>query len=188
MFTLSHPPVQEFSGGAKGDTGLIAASVKKLASNNAHERLAARTALERAGAAAVQPLIKALNNDDEIVRWEAAKALGEIGDRSAAEALVQALTDKSFDVRWVAAESLIALGETGVPALLEALAHLHASVMLYRQAHHILHSLSNGPMPIEVRNVLKALEKSAANIHVPVAAYTALEFLRSKKGEAPIKG
>jgi len=32
------------------------------------------------------------------VRWEAAKALGQIGDATAAPALVEALQDEEFDV------------------------------------------------------------------------------------------
>ncbi len=166
---------------AKATSSLVASCVRKLASKNLHERLTARNKLEQIGEAAVPELIKALKDENEIIRWEAAKALGKIADPSAAEALVQTLTDESFDVRWVAADSLVALGDAGVPALLEALVRGPASVVLHRKAHHILHSLSSEPMLKEVKDVLKALEQREPAVHVPVAAYKALEFIRSRK-------
>lgn len=186
MFTTSQHALNKFSSGEpvrtnKNSADLITTAVKKLSNVNSQERLAARTTLVRIGDKAVPILIEALNDKNETLRWEAAKALGEIRDPSAANALVETLTDKSFDVRWVAAESLISIGEAGIPALLEALVHKPASVMFYKQAHHILHALSRDPMPIEVRKILQALEKPAAKIHVPVTAYAALEFLRSRK-------
>ena len=44
------------------------------------------------------------------MRWEAAKALGKIGDPKAALALVGALEDPRSGIRWLAAEGLMAIG------------------------------------------------------------------------------
>jgi HEAT repeat protein len=71
----------------------------------------ARRNLVTMGSSAVQRLVKELSNKKHWVRWEAAKALGQIGDKAAAEALVTALEDKEFDVQWLAAEALINIGK-----------------------------------------------------------------------------
>jgi len=57
-----------------------------------------------------------------VVRWAAAKALGQIGDPQATPALIQALQDKDRDVRRAAAEALGQIGDRqAIPALIEAL-------------------------------------------------------------------
>lgn len=66
---------------------------------------------EKIRAEKVEPLIVALReNSNTIVRYEAAIALGEIGDKRAVEPLIVALGDEKDKVRRVAA---IALGEIG---------------------------------------------------------------------------
>ena len=67
----------------------------------------------------IEELIQALQDDDEDIRWDAAFALRDIGER-AIPALIQALQDQ--DVRRRVA---LALGKIGsvdaVPALIQAL-------------------------------------------------------------------
>ena len=82
----------------------------------------ARRKLVRIGNEAVEPLVQALSNKKHWVRWEAAKALGQIGDKSASEALTKALEDNEFDVRWLATEGLIIIGRDSIKLLMEALA------------------------------------------------------------------
>ena len=60
------------------------------------------------GATAVEPLIAALGDEDMLVRWTAAEALGKIGDRRAVAPLVSALDDRG--VRQAASEALGLLG------------------------------------------------------------------------------
>ena len=58
------------------------------------------------GEPAVEPLIEALKDKDQDVRWEAALALGNIGDERAVEPLIEALKDEDEDVREAAGEAL----------------------------------------------------------------------------------
>jgi HEAT repeat protein len=58
----------------------------------------------------VEGLIKALKDEDLVVRRGAASALGKIRDARAVEPLIQALKDKDSSVRWGAA---VALGRIG---------------------------------------------------------------------------
>jgi HEAT repeat protein len=71
-----------------------------------------------------------LNDPDHEVRWEAAKALGEIADPWSAPALEETLMDAGFDIRWLAAEGLIALGRAGLKPLLATLLKKADSVYL----------------------------------------------------------
>ncbi|MCJ7794845.1 MAG: HEAT repeat domain-containing protein, partial [Methanoregulaceae archaeon] len=61
---------------------------------------------------AVTALITTLNDESSEVRWEAAIALGEIGDIRAIEPLVHALKDHDKYVRYGAAFALKKIGWT----------------------------------------------------------------------------
>lgn len=78
-----------------------------LTSRNKHIRLGVMEALGEIKAhEAVQPLIHALHDPDNEVRWEAALALGEIGDERAIPPLVESLKDHDRFVRYGAAVAL----------------------------------------------------------------------------------
>ena len=78
-----------------------------LTSRNKHIRLGVMEALGEIKAhEAVQPLIQALHDPDNEVRWEAALALGEIGDERAIPPLVERLKDHDRFVRYGAAVAL----------------------------------------------------------------------------------
>ena len=80
--------------------------IKALEHKNIHVRERAAEALgELKDARAVEPLILALNGEDE-GRFQAAFALGRIGDKRAVEPLILALNDKNEDVREKAAKAL----------------------------------------------------------------------------------
>jgi HEAT repeat protein len=55
---------------------------------------------------AVEPLIQALQDDDESMRRGAAESLGKLGDPRAVQPLIAALHDKDEFVRDAAAEAL----------------------------------------------------------------------------------
>ena len=168
--------------GAERDLATVQQHIDTLSASDVLVRDRARHALVRIGQPAVGPLIEALASAHENVRWEAAKALGEIGNPAAAPALIEALDDERFAVRWVAAEGLIALGRAGVGALLNALmAASWDNVWLREGAHHVLRSQLGASFGHHLAPVIAALEDLEPSVTVPTAAYHALEALDRDK-------
>ena len=157
--------------------GLIAA----LIVGNPAAREHAREALVARGKPAVDPLIRLLDDHRPHVRWEAVKALGSIGDPAAAPALVGALEDEDGDVRWLAAKGLIGLGLEALQPLLSALAFRSSSQDLLEGAHHVRYALNRRRLPRAVKPVLVALNGSAPQIAVHLAAYAALHAFRESE-------
>jgi HEAT repeat protein len=137
----------------------------------------ARKALVEMGDVAVPHLMGALNHRKGWVRWEAAKALGQIPGPVATDALVIALGDNSFDVRWLAAEGLIARGREGLAPLMKALIEESDSVVLREGAHHVLFDLSHGNLRKMVLPVLQALDDVETSVEVPLKARALLDAL-----------
>ena len=72
----------------------------------------------------VRGLIRLLNHRDPDVQYEAAGALGDLGDSSAVEPLIAALkNDEIGGIRWKAAEALSKIGSPAVDGLIGALRH-----------------------------------------------------------------
>ncbi|HRX04607.1 MAG: HEAT repeat domain-containing protein [Anaerolineae bacterium] len=151
--------------------------IEALGANQGQVREQARVELINQGYQATPPLIEAMHDPNEHRRWEAAKALGAIGDQRAAAALVQALDDDNPGIRWVAGNDLIALGRDGLTPLLQALIEGMGSIWLREGAHHVLQSLAREGYN-ELAPVVDALENIVPTIEVPVAAYHALEAMR----------
>jgi HEAT repeat protein len=142
----------------------------------------ARRKLVSMGRASVAALINALGSPGKQVRWEAAKALGQIGGPSAINALMKTLEqDSDFDVRWVAADGLAAIGKAALVPLLEAMVTHSDSNWFRSGAHHVAHNLAGRGFYNELRPVLIALEDPEPAVEVPVAAETTLSNLRKKK-------
>ena len=156
----------------------VRALIAALGGDDGTVRRGAREALVAIGKPAVRSLIEALQYPSEHVRWEAAKALGEIRDKTSAPALVVALEDKSSGIRWLAAEGLIALGRHTLPPLLFALVKRPSSIWLREGALHVLHLLAHQGLGDETRPVVAALEGPAPTVAVPLAAEDAIEKLR----------
>lgn len=143
----------------------------------------ARRKLVGMGSAAVASLVVGLADKRHWVRWEAAKALGQIGDAASAEALVKALEDDQFDVRWLAAEALINIGRPALRPLLTALTdHGGKSLLLRRGAHHVLHDVDRGEWDAILRPVMTAVEDEAPSVEVMTAARLALDAIREAAG------
>lgn len=155
--------------------------VTKLASHNTATRRYAHEAIVAIGQPAVSSLIEALNHPESHVRWEAANALGDIGDPSAAPALVKALEDDAIQVRWRAGESLITFREEGLRPLLHALILRADSAWLRDSARHVLGGLVKTTRRLDgmVTPVLIALQDVEPRMMVPLAAATALKTLES---------
>ena len=72
----------------------------------------------------IQGLILALKNRDPKIQYDAAEALGDMGDTMAVEPLVTALKNDEYSgVRWKAAEALSKIGPPSVEALIGTLRH-----------------------------------------------------------------
>lgn len=162
---------------ARRDSQDLGVLVSTLASASAIHRESARRKLISLGKPAVPLLIQCLSDPNRQVRWEAAKALGEIRDPAAATALVGALEDRDGDVRWLAAVALSAIGREALRPLFAALLERSKSDWLREGAHHVCHDLSATEHADVVRPVLAALNAAEPELTVPGAAYTALHAL-----------
>lgn len=85
--------------------------------------------LIKIGQPSVDPLIQSLVQGSNLVRWQAAVALGRINDRQATEPLIRALRDSSDDTRYWAAIALGDLNDSKArEPLIKTLADSNASV------------------------------------------------------------
>jgi HEAT repeat protein len=147
----------------------------RLADLDPRCRHQAREQLVSMGVAVLPVLYQKLSSPDWHVRWEAAKALGEIGDPGAGEMLVALLQDDDTSVRWAAMGSLIDLGRGGLRPALEALTRDFQSTRLREGVHHVLHTLHNrGKLTGVETEVFKALEGTAPGVQAAWAANRAL--------------
>jgi HEAT repeat protein len=137
----------------------------------------ARRALVEMGESAVPYLVDALNKRKGWVRWEAAKALGQIPGAAATAALVAALGDKNFDVRWLAAEGLIFRGREALVPLMQALIEKSDLAWFREGAHHVLFDLSQGNLGDLVKPVQEALENVDSSVEVPFKARALLDTI-----------
>ena len=163
--------------GSRAAPATIGALIADLGRKDGLVRESARQSLVAIGGPAVASLIEALADPNKQMRWEAAKALGQIGDPVSAHALVSALEDEVFDVRWLAAEGLIAIGREALVPLLHAVIECSDSLWLREGVHHVLHGLSRGDLEEMLRPVLAALEDVEPSIEVPFAAESAVDAL-----------
>ena len=154
--------------------------ISNLASDDGVLRVKARRQLVAYKARAVSPLIKTLSDDRHWVRWEAAKALSQIGDQRSIQALLETLSDREFDVRWLAAEGLIRIGQKSIVPVLRSLVEHSDSQWLREGIHHVLHDMNKGDLSKVLRPVLLALEGSEPSLETPLAARAAVNVL--KKG------
>lgn len=136
------------------------ALLASLRSRDGSVRQKARETLTSMGKRAVRQLIPLLEDPKDNVRWEAAKALADIGDARAASSLVTTLEDENTGVRWLAAVGLIAMGRDALVPMLEALMERSDSVWLRDGAHHVLHDLAKGDLEDLLTPIVAALESS----------------------------
>jgi hypothetical protein len=150
--------------------------IAKLGSPYGPERARARFELIKCGRIVTPLLIEALKDGNHHVRWEAAKAFGELKDPTAADALVHTLMDERPEIRWLAAEALIALEEDAIEPLLRALIDHFDSIWLRHGAHHVLHALERSfDLDEKTYEVLEAMRSIEPEVTVPWAAEAALE-------------
>ncbi len=142
----------------------------------------ARELLVAIGEPAVDDLIEALRSKNEDVRWEAAKALGQIGDVRSASALSKVLNDKNFGTRWLAAEALIRMDYDALkPLMLELMEHPDA-LWLQQSAHHIVKDMvKKRGFSKQLLPLLAALEGPEPSLRVPLVAKETLDMISEKK-------
>ena len=124
---------------SKAAKATIKLLIADLASRDGVVRVKARRQLIAYRKQSIAPLIRTLSNKNDWVRWEAAKALSQIGNNKAIKALLEALSDEKFEIRWLAAEGLIRIGRKAIVPLLEALVKHSDSYWLREGIHHVLH-------------------------------------------------
>lgn len=159
----------------------LPALIRFLGHKNGWARHHARECLVAIGRPAVPALMRALKNRNEDIRWEAAKALSQIGDSRAAVALAGALRDENSGVRWLAAEGLIIMGQDALPALLRALIRQPDADWLRQGAHHIVHDLVKKKGFSEGVPLLAALEGPDPALAAPIEAERLLDAMQPKK-------
>jgi HEAT repeat protein len=158
----------------KGD---VSSLVSLLASKDGVKRSKARAALVETGKPAVASLVSALKDRNQTVRWESAKALGQIRDPKSIDALVAALRDKLFDVRWLAAEALIGIGDKSVKPLLQSMVDHPESEELREGAHHVFHDLVTSQYRDALKPVITSLEDLTFTLDIPIRAKKALKAI-----------
>lgn len=162
-------------------TGISTQSlVNLLESEDEKVRTRARKSLVTIGKEAVPPLSLVLENSKIYkARWEAAKALSEIGDIKSISVLVTALEDPESDVAWLAAKALEKFRKAAWPKLMRALVeHGSKSVLLQHGAHHILRNQKVEGYN-DLLDILRiSLEKGAVPESISPAAYDILERMK----------
>jgi HEAT repeat protein len=166
--------------GKHANNNTIAALIADLGNKDGIVRVQARNCLVDIGKPAVSFLVDALKSKVAEIRWEAAKALAQIGAPEATQALVDHMRDEEFDVRWLAAEGLISIGRNALEPLLKALATNPDSTWLREGTHHVLRDMDKTGIEDIVQPLSRGLEDMVPAIEVPLLAGAALKALTGK--------
>lgn len=165
-------------GGQTGDSSRISELVSALRQHDAITPRQAREQLVNIGEGAVPQLVTALQDDDTQMRWEATKALSEIGSPRSASALVAGLRDNDGGVRWLAADALIGIGAPALPAVLHGLINGAESPVVREGVHHVLSGFArNKQLGPQVQPILTALDGQAPEVACLVPAENLLKQL-----------
>ena len=145
-------------------------------------RAKARKSLITIGKKSVLPLSQVLENSKIYkARWEAAKALSEIGDLKSIPTLVKALEDPESDVAWLSAKTLEKFRKAAWPELLRALvSHGSESVLLQRGAHHVLRKQKLEGFNDLLDILRTSLETGSVAESISPAAYNILERMKNQ--------
>jgi HEAT repeat protein len=151
-----------------------------LESGDGMIRQKARKLLVVLGRPAVSLLAKALvDSKSNQVRWEAAKALGAIGDSGSIPALVKALGDDDSDVAWLAAAALKKFKKIAWQPVLQALMEDGTDgVVLRQRAHHVFLKQKEDGFNDLLETLRKALESGANRESATVAAFEILKRMK----------
>jgi HEAT repeat protein len=151
-----------------------------LESSDGMARQKARLSLVTLGKPAVPSLLEALQDSkSHQLRWEAAKALGAIGDARSIPLLVKVLGDSDADEAWLAAEALKGFKKIAWPALLNALMEDGSNAVILRQrAHNVFRNQDEKEFNDLLAPLIKSLEIGVNREAATVAAYEILKRMK----------
>jgi len=155
--------------------------IQMLGSKNGMQRKKARKLLIKNGEKAIDPLLELLNSPLHILRWEAMKALKEIGDQSLIPVFISMLEDDKSDIRWIAAEGLIKLGRPAIEEILISLIKKTDAVFLLHGAHHVFYELREKeklPEDFPINDLLASLKYTNPKEKITLTIYKILNNLR----------
>jgi len=138
--------------------------LNSLASPNGIIRQKARYELVKIGNPALKHLVEFQSSDKHLAKWEAVKAISEIGTKESIPILIKALDDDEFDVRWLAAEGLIDIGHSSIYPLLRAFISNNDSAHLKEGVHHVLKGLELRGSYEDKYRIIKSLETFATPV------------------------
>ncbi len=138
--------------------------IKDLSDPDGIKRQKARYALVKMGNPALDSLAELHDSQKHLARWEAIKAISEIGTTASIPILINALEDEEFDVRWLAAEGLIEIGHSSVYPLLKAYISNGDSIHLKEGVHHVLKGLDIRGLFEDKYEIIQALETFTAPV------------------------
>ncbi len=136
----------------------------------------AARALGELGDKALAAVLDALKSPRPHVRWHVVQIMGRISDTRAAAGLAEALADGDYSVRWAAADALATLGPLAVSKILERLSRYAPMNDTYQVAYHALRQIGTPEMQLRLLPLLKALHGPAAAVVAPVEAYRLLQL------------
>lgn len=165
--------------GEINDPAAVEPLVRALRDRNDDLRYQASGAIAKFGRGAVEPLRRMLADQDPEIRIVAAGALGESGDPSAVEPLIEALRDSDDGVRGAAAGALMRMGDAAVEPLITATKDADRNVRLYAAG--ALKYIGD-PRAIDA---LEDLARSGDETERSVAE-DAIEAIRMVRGEAAL--
>ncbi len=166
--------------GRVGDAEAVPVLLKAL--RGADEQLSSQifVSLVRLGSLAVPALISKSKSSSAHIRWNCARALGEIHDRRALPVLVDALQDDDHSVAWMAAKGLAQFGKDGLKPVLELLIGASMTPWLAETASYVLTNYAR--RNTEAKEILEPLTKrmreSGFRIGTAVAAQKTLKQLQ----------
>lgn len=138
--------------------------IKDLSNPDGIRREKARYALVKIGNPVLDSLVELQGSQKHLARWEAVKAISEIGTAGSIPILINSLEDEEFDVRWLAAEGLIEIGHSSVYPLLKAFISNKDSIYLKEGVHHVLKGLDIRGLFDDKYEIIKALETFTAPV------------------------
>jgi len=147
--------------------------INDLLSDNGIIRQMARHNLVKIGHNAIEPLYKLLSSPKHMTRWEAIKAIEQMGDPYATPYLIAALQDDKFDIRWIAAEGLIRIGIPCLKPLMKQIVEDSDSVFIREGAHHILKDFESKGIFVDKFGIIDKLENLSdiSSLHVIAEKY-----------------